>query len=239
MMPGLDLLFRLLIAHVLGDFLLQPRGWVDQRTENHHRSIALYLHGALHGVLALVAIGDLSRWPLTLLVFVTHIAIDLLKSYQDPKSAKWFVIDQTLHALVLIGIWVWVSGYAPADDLRSFWLDERTLAAILSVIMLTRPVGILIAVFTGRWSSQLSDRADNLPNAGMWIGIIERLLILAFVLGGVMEAVGFLLAAKSVFRFGDLRDAHDRMRTEYVLIGTLLSFGIAIGVSLWARIMMG
>lgn len=41
-----------------------------------------------------------------------------------------------------------------------------------------------------------------------------------------MEAVGFLLAAKSVFRFGDLRDDQDRKRTEYVLIGTLLSFGL-------------
>jgi hypothetical protein len=54
----------------------------------------------------------------------------------------------------------------------------------------------------------------------------------------VVEAVGFLLAAKSVFRFGDLKDDHDRMRTEYVLIGTLLSFGIAIGISLWARSMV-
>ena len=62
-MPGLDLLLRLLIAHVLGDFLLQPRSWVRERTEKHHRSTALYLHGMLHGLLALLALGDLSRWP--------------------------------------------------------------------------------------------------------------------------------------------------------------------------------
>ena len=238
-MPGLDLLFRLLIAHVLGDFLLQPRSWVRERTEKHHRSVALYMHGVLHGLLALLALGDLSRWPLALLVIITHIAIDLLKSYKDPKSTRWFVIDQALHALVLFGIWSWISGYAPSEELRAVWFDERTLAFILAVIVLTRPVGFLIAVFTGRWSTQLGDRADNLPNAGLWIGIIERLLILTFVLGGMMEAVGFLLAAKSVFRFGDLRDAHDRMRTEYVLIGTLLSFGIAVGVSLWARSVLG
>ena len=58
------------------------------------------------------------------------------------------------------------------------------------------------------------------------------------MLVGVVEAVGFLLAAKSVFRFGDLKDDKDRMRTEYVLIGTLLSFGIAIGIGLWARAAM-
>jgi len=238
-MPGLDLLLRLLIAHVLGDFLLQPGGWVRERAQKHFMSKALYLHGVLHGVLAMLAFGDLSRWPLALLVAITHIAIDLLKSYKDPRSTTWFVIDQALHALVLFGIWAWSMGYAPGEDLRPLWHDERTLAVILAAVMLTRPTGILIAVFTGRWSAQLGDRADNLPSAGMWIGIIERLLILVFALGGEMQAVGFLLAAKSVFRFGDLSNDKDRMRTEYVLIGTLLSFGIAIGVSLWARSMIG
>lgn len=238
-MPGMDLLLRLLIAHVIGDFLLQPGGWVRERKVKHFLSPSLHIHGVLHGVLALLALGELSHWPLALIVAITHIAIDLLKSYQNAKSTKWFVADQALHALVLFGVWAWASGYAPAGDLRSVWYDESTLAVILVVLLLTRPTGFFIGVFTGRWSKELGERKDNLPNAGLWIGIIERLLIFTFVLGGLMEAVGFLLAAKSVFRFGDLRDDQDRKRTEYVLIGTLLSFGIAIGVSLWARSMIG
>jgi hypothetical protein len=40
------------------------------------------------------------------------------------------------------------------------------------------------------------------------------------------------LAAKSIFRFGDLKESKDRKLTEYVLIGTLLSFGIAIAVGM-------
>lgn len=48
-------------------------------------------------------------------------------------------------------------------------------------------------------------------------------------------AVGFLLAAKSVFRFGDLRDGTDRRRTQYFLVGTLLSFAIAFVAALCAR----
>lgn len=89
--------------------------------------------------------------------------------------------------------------------------------------------------FTGRWDAELGDRTDNLPGAGMWIGIIERLLVLVFVLIGAIEAVGFLLAAKSGFRFGDLRDGTDRKRTEYVLVGTLLSFAIAFVAALCTR----
>lgn len=49
-----------------------------------------------------------------------------------------------------------------------------------------------------------------------------------FVLIGSIEGVGFLLAAKSVFRFGELNKAKEIRTTEYVLIGTLASFTIAI-----------
>lgn len=62
--------------------------------------------------------------------------------------------------------------------------------------------------------------------------MLERLLICCFILAGHFEAIGFLLAAKSIFRFGDLKEAQDRKLTEYVLIGTLLSFGIAIATGL-------
>lgn len=58
--------------------------------------------------------------------------------------------------------------------------------------------------------------------------MLERLLILLFVLIGQWAGVGFLLAAKSIFRFGDLNEAQDRKLTEYIMIGTLLSFGIAM-----------
>jgi hypothetical protein len=48
------------------------------------------------------------------------------------------------------------------------------------------------------------------------------------VISGHWEAIGFMLAAKSIFRFGDLKDSKDRKLTEYVLIGTMISFGTAI-----------
>ena len=70
-----------------------------------------------------------------------------------------------------------------------------------------------------------------MPRAGEWIGYIERVLILTFVITGNIEAVGFLLAAKSVFRFGDLNKAKEIKITEYVLLGTLASFTIALLVA--------
>jgi hypothetical protein len=72
----------------------------------------------------------------------------------------------------------------------------------------------------------------GLNNAGKYIGILERIFIFTFVIMGKWEGIGFLLAAKSIFRFGDLKESKDRKLTEYILIGTLLSFGIAIAVGM-------
>ena len=53
-----------------------------------------------------------------------------------------------------------------------------------------------------------------------------------FIITNNWQGIGFLLAAKSVFRFGDLSRSEDRKLTEYILIGTLLSFGLAILVGM-------
>ncbi|MEG2242712.1 MAG: DUF3307 domain-containing protein, partial [Muribaculaceae bacterium] len=86
---------------------------------------------------------------------------------------------------------------------------------------------IFLNLFIKRWTpSKLAD--ESLPNAGKWIGYMERILILTFILTNNMAGIGFLLAAKSIFRFGKLSKATEIKTTEYVLIGTFTSFTIAI-----------
>ena len=84
-----------------------------------------------------------------------------------------------------------------------------------------------------KWNiSKLTKNNESLKDAGKYIGILERLLVFIFIVVGHWEAVGFLITAKSVFRFGDLTSTKERKLTEYILIGTLISFGIAIIISL-------
>jgi hypothetical protein len=45
----------------------------------------------------------------------------------------------------------------------------------------------------------------GLPSAGKYIGSVERFLILNFVIGGYGEAVGFLLAAKALARYPEIK----------------------------------
>ena len=58
--------------------------------------------------------------------------------------------------------------------------------------------------------------------------MLERLFVLVFIVSGHWEGIGFLIAAKSIFRFGDIKEYEGLKLTEYFMIGTLLSFGIAI-----------
>ena len=79
------------------------------------------------------------------------------------------------------------------------------------------------------------DNTGDLPNAGKLIGNVERFLSLLFVLLGQYEAVGFIIAAKSILRFAE----GDKAKSEYVLIGTLLSFSIAIFVGVAIKLYYG
>ena len=96
---------------------------------------------------------------------------------------------------------------------------------------------MFIGKLTGKWATELEEPSDaqkksGLNNAGKWIGVLERILILTFIIVNEFSAIGFLLAAKSVFRFGDLKNDSEHKKTEYIIIGTLLSFvfGIATGL---------
>lgn len=77
---------------------------------------------------------------------------------------------------------------------------------------------------------------NGLKDGGLWIGYIERFLILTFVLMSYHEGIGFLLAAKSIFRFGELKNETEIKRTEYILIGTLLSFVLAVCVGMLMKV---
>ena len=94
---------------------------------------------------------------------------------------------------------------------------------------MTKTASITIKNSISIWTPEdQNDKDDSLENAGNYIGILERLFVFLFIITGHFEAIGFLLAAKSIFRFGDHKEAKDRKLTKYVLIGTLLSFGIAM-----------
>jgi len=75
----------------------------------------------------------------------------------------------------------------------------------------------------------------GLISAGAWIGYIERSLTISFIFMGQFTGIGFLVATKTIFRFGDLTKNKDMKLTEYMMLGTFLSYAIAIFVG-WAAL---
>ncbi|MFA6540794.1 MAG: hypothetical protein WCT99_04265 [Bacteroidota bacterium] len=78
----------------------------------------------------------------------------------------------------------------------------------------------------GRKTTEEAEALDREEErTGEVLGILERWLILIFVLAGNYGAVAFVFAAKSVARFSVL---DDKDFAEYYLLGTLLSVGTAV-----------
>lgn len=228
-------LVKLFLAHILGDFLLQPNSWVQDKEHKKHKSPYLYLHILLHGVLALIVINNLDFIGFAIILAITHGIIDYLKLLFQKKKTKriWFMADQSLHLLVITGI-SWLYTLHSTDPFNcELILDNSFWFLLTGILFLTKPTSILIKTIISIWTPESKNSNDqSLSNAGNYIGILERLFVFSFIITGHFEAIGFLLAAKSIFRFGDLKEAKDRKLTEYVLIGTLLSFGIAIATGL-------
>ncbi|MFN0140190.1 MAG: DUF3307 domain-containing protein [Pyrinomonadaceae bacterium] len=223
---------KLLLAHLIGDFFLQPESWVKAKENKKLRSWQLYVHAAVHAILSLLVMWDWQFWKWALLIGVIHLIIDAAKiTFQTDKTRRaWFVADQLLHLVSLYFVGAWSQGLSQSIlPLGS----ETVIVFFTFALLLTKPTSILVRIIISKWTPHTDDAA-SLASAGKYIGIIERLLTFLFILSNHWEAVGFLIAAKSIFRFGDLKEAKDRRLTEYVLIGTLLSFGIAIAAGVIA-----
>lgn len=225
------ILIKLIIAHFIGDFLLQPESWVEDKEIRKLKSSKLYLHIFINGLFVLVLLWDFNYWLLAILVMVLHGIIDIIKlcTQKESNKPKWFLLDQLLHLLSIIGLWFL---FIKPEFNLILWCENKNIWIYLAAILLiTNVSGIFIRELMSKWSKALNEEnEESLANAGKWIGILERLFVFFFVISGNWEGIGFLLAAKSVFRFGDLKDSKDRKLTEYILIGTLLSFGIAIAI---------
>lgn len=226
------LALKLLLAHLLGDFLLQPDGWVAQKRQTKHRSPLLYLHIVVHATVMLVLINfDLTYWLGVVIILITHYIIDLLKlNFETPNNrGKLFVIDQLAHLLVITGV---VHSYHPFAIEWKDLFDSAAVLFIICIVALGPVAAIVMRLIMNRWELPEDNDKDSLPQAGKYIGMLERLMVFGFIVFQQWQAIGWLIAAKSILRFSDLSRAKDRKLTEYILIGTLLSFVLAIAVGL-------
>ncbi|MDE6130887.1 MAG: DUF3307 domain-containing protein [Muribaculaceae bacterium] len=236
------ILIKLIAAHLAGDFILQSdRMCADKFScDSFTKYMALASHALIQAALAYVFVSQWSNWVVPLIIGISHFAIDWIKTMCKDRNLISFVWDQFAHLSVITGLWWFTFVGMPQPDMAceilsvSFWLIATAYLSVLA------PASILIKSFIEYEKWMPADSvAQGLPNAGKWIGYLERILILTFIFTGNIEGIGFLLAAKSVFRFGELNKAKDIKITEYVLIGTFASFTIAILIGFGVKWLVG
>ncbi|MDE5749748.1 MAG: DUF3307 domain-containing protein [Duncaniella sp.] len=256
------ILIKLIAAHLIGDFIFQTDRLCDMKYSANicKRTFGLSIHSGIQAVFSYIFIAQWTLWIIPAIVFASHFIIDFVKVSCNGKKLPALIADQLAHYTILVGLW-WLI-------VNEGWMDihptHRTLilwAILTSYIAVLKPTSILIKSFIEfeGWipnAPRLSDTQSQqnlesgqttqtepslrgLPNAGKWIGYLERILILTFIYTGNVEGIGFLLAAKSVFRFGELNRTRDIKITEYVLIGTFVSFTIAIIIGFGVKWLIG
>ncbi len=247
------ILLKLVAAHLIGDFLFQTDELCKMKySDNLCKKLSgLGFHSAIQALLSYLFIAEWTLWVIPTIIFISHFLIDFIKVEYRRRNLLTLMADQLAHYFVIALLWWYIcikgcDGITEGNLPLSFW------AILTSYIAVLAPTSILIKSFiefegwilyepsnTNEPTRQAEEPLQGLPNAGKWIGYLERILILTFIYTGNVEGIGFLLAAKSIFRFGELNKTRDIKVTEYVLIGTLVSFTIAIILGFGVKLLIG
>jgi hypothetical protein len=247
---------ELLAAHFWCDFCLQTDRQVRRKRELAFW--AFFYHAALQAALAYLFAGMWRLWQIPAVLLASHLFIDGLKEVSlrwfAPKDAdskpvaSWkfwsMVLDQLAHVAVIVFLvtYLYQSHLISTDSYWSVLIGReflrKSLVLLIGVIVTVYAGGVLVGILVEPFLKEIKGSAETLEaksrglqDGGKRIGQIERLLILFFILTGQPAGVGFLITAKSVLRFGEVKDGKGHKEAEYIIIGTMLSFAWALAVA--------
>ena len=242
--PTYNLFLAIYLAHLLTDFVFQTTRIVSNKHRGEWRGYLI--HGVTHylAVMAIVTLADPYRLPtlsfqlLAVSLSLVHLLVDwakvsLIKSHRIPDNAFAFVLDQAIHLVTVIG-----AVFLLVHPSQTFVLWLNRIRLLQESILLVSVVYVLVifgggyfirALIDPLWKEEEGQTArehQEVINAGLYIGWLERFLVLTALFLQSPATVGFILAAKSIARYPELKSVRF---AEYFLIGTLLSVAIAIG----------
>jgi Protein of unknown function (DUF3307) len=234
----------LYLAHLLTDFVFQSDRLVARKRGG--ALLAYAEHGGIHFVAAVVlsgvAVPGLLRsagfYGLIVGLTLVHLGIDWVKlqfvrSHAIADGAASFFGDQIIHGLTVC-ITAWLIVHPPVLSIirKIYRLQsgiERPLLLLVIYVGVIFAGGYVVRFLTKSLvKNDLrigGETTNELQNAGMYIGWLERFLVLTALMLQSPATVGLILTAKSIARYPELKSIRF---AEYFLIGTLLSVSLGI-----------
>lgn len=229
-------LIPLLTAHFLADFILQT----DEDVKRKQSILVFGKHIVFVTLLSYLLVGNWSDIIVPLVILISHTLIDLLKRAIKKDSITIFLIDQFTHLLVILALSNYLQIKLTQETRYLFWFNIwgsvyiKTLVIIISAILVTKVSSIIISYIIKPFQAKIFKGENNNKDevkTGRVIGYLERIIILVLFLADLPAVVGFLITAKSILRYAEIKNERDKVMVEYVLIGTLLSFTIGISIA--------
>lgn len=239
-------LLSIYLAHLLTDFVFQTQELVARKRQRQFS--AYWIHGLIHYFSAILIVGFFITGSIlsarvhsvVLALVLVHLLIDLAKI--ELTNRVWlndgplaYLSDQTLHLVTVIVAAAFLTPATSAGAAMDLLRGARNLPGKFMAV----PVIYIAVVFGGGYlirflTRSLAENAKShspekasaqLQNAGLYIGWLERFLVVTAILLQSPAMVGLILTAKSIARYPEFKS--ERF-AEYFLIGTLLSLAIAI-----------
>lgn len=233
-MSIINILILQIIAHLLADFTFQNDKLANHKNEFGFKSKYLKWHILIVFIISWLLSFQMKFIFASLVISLTHWLIDGLKnalSAQNTIKKYAFFIDQAIHIFVITCIVLLYNYWFICVPVFPLHFNTHYLLIFTGYLLCTKPANIFIKEVLTTYGIKI-DKEGEILNAGKLIGTTERIISLTLILFGQFAAVGFIIAGKSILRFKD----SDISRSEYLLIGTLLSFGIAILTGIWIQL---
>lgn len=230
----------LFLAHLLGDFVFRWKWNVNDKGRGWQPLVG---HGTMHYMLTWVCLLIFTHTAFlsiylqaAIIVYcLIHLLIDRLNYLAVARHGvadTWpvFLFHQLLDVVVVAGAACVLTRSLPAAlfyDLHpSPLLQFHILEAAIVYTGVVFGGGYLIRYLTKSFSSgSTTESLPRLENAGLYVGWIERFLVITAIVVQSPVLVGLILTGKSIARFPEFKEARF---AEYFLIGTMLSLSLAI-----------
>ena len=143
-----QLFVKLVLAYLIGDFMLQPTKWVIHKEANKAASKFLYVHVLVHFMLYMLFLWDFQKWWIALILSIGHLFIDMAKLYVNPlfknKSIPFF-LDQILH---ILNIYVFVY-FTNLHEQTMALIQGLDWPLVLAIGFVTTPSAIVMGKLLG------------------------------------------------------------------------------------------